>query len=212
MDMYWEDPFAYAHGYAPYLDAPMAASFMALIDGAQAEAFAAAPPSPAESLDLLCPPVKVRPKKEDQATTFGKTRLCKFFMSGGCREGAACTFAHGQQEMRPSPDLFRSELCYGMQKRGRCTYGAKCKFAHSVAELYTKGPRPEEAEEGQALAAPPADEKMRVDAWQAAPSGRAARIDISAALNRGSKPVSSSGDGATRTTRWHRGRSSCRHL
>mmetsp|Transcript_54278 Transcript_54278/g.129358 ORF Transcript_54278/g.129358 Transcript_54278/m.129358 type:complete len:295 (+) Transcript_54278:53-937(+) len=34
-----------------------------------------------------------------------KTKMCKFHLVGQCCKGAACTYAHSQEELRPVPDL-----------------------------------------------------------------------------------------------------------
>jgi len=64
-----------------------------------------------------------------------KTKLCKFYDSGRCKLGLACTFAHGRHQLRPQPRLFRTQLCSGFVAAGGCRYGEECRFAHSLEEV-----------------------------------------------------------------------------
>jgi len=66
---------------------------------------------------------------------FDKTRLCKFYVKGKCKRGQACTFAHGDVEVQPQPDFFRTQLCAGFVRSGMCELGSGCKYAHSAQEL-----------------------------------------------------------------------------
>lgn len=71
-----------------------------------------------------------------------KTRLCAFYEHGACQRGKACTFAHGEAELRSAPDLSLTRLCSKMVTYGRCDRGAECKFAHSEFEIReTQHPR-----------------------------------------------------------------------
>ena len=65
---------------------------------------------------------------------FRKTALCVFFEGGHCEKGRDCDFAHGEQEMRKSPDLAKTSLC---QKwvHGKCPHEDRCLFAHGKREL-----------------------------------------------------------------------------
>jgi len=64
-----------------------------------------------------------------------KTKLCKFFLKGQCRRGSTCTFAHGRRQLRPQPDLFRTQLCIDFVNGGSCSFGASCRYAHNSEEL-----------------------------------------------------------------------------
>mmetsp|Transcript_35063 Transcript_35063/g.99748 ORF Transcript_35063/g.99748 Transcript_35063/m.99748 type:complete len:216 (+) Transcript_35063:109-756(+) len=64
-----------------------------------------------------------------------KTRLCRFYSRGKCTQGQACAFAHGRRELRPQPNLFRTQVCLDFSKTGACSFGASCRFAHSLVEL-----------------------------------------------------------------------------
>lgn len=65
---------------------------------------------------------------------FQKTLACKYFPKGLCKKGADCTYAHSQDEIKPRPILYRTELCHGFMKTGSCMY-KNCKYAHSLAEI-----------------------------------------------------------------------------
>lgn len=71
----------------------------------------------------------------EETRALEKTRLCDFFLRGGCRRGAACSFAHGCEQLRPQPDLFRTQLCAGFATKGECAFGDRCRFAHSADEV-----------------------------------------------------------------------------
>ena len=71
-----------------------------------------------------------------------KTKLCdaflaskifqiksKPFKAGNCSRGEQCTFAHGESELRSTPDLFKTAICH-LWSQGRCVAGDHCRFAH----------------------------------------------------------------------------------
>lgn len=65
---------------------------------------------------------------------FIKTKPCRFFAIGQCRRGEECAFAHGL-DLRSSPDLWKSSLCFRFS-RGRCGLAAEdCRFAHGSEDL-----------------------------------------------------------------------------
>eukprot|EP00930_Biecheleria_cincta_P082484 TRINITY_DN7220_c0_g1_i1.p1 TRINITY_DN7220_c0_g1~~TRINITY_DN7220_c0_g1_i1.p1 ORF type:complete len:246 (+),score=34.51 TRINITY_DN7220_c0_g1_i1:47-784(+) len=66
---------------------------------------------------------------------FKATRLCQFFLEGRCAKGSQCTFAHGREQMRKQPYLYRTALCKEFSQTGQCTNGNTCTFAHSEGEL-----------------------------------------------------------------------------
>mmetsp|Transcript_86815 Transcript_86815/g.156365 ORF Transcript_86815/g.156365 Transcript_86815/m.156365 type:complete len:337 (-) Transcript_86815:98-1108(-) len=74
-------------------------------------------------------------EQADRAVTHSKTRYCKFFREGKCMRGDRCTFAHGNDDIRPEPNLFRTSLCFDFIRSGVCRVGINCKFAHSAGEL-----------------------------------------------------------------------------
>lgn len=63
-----------------------------------------------------------------------KTRLCTFNQVGLCNRGSDCTFAHGKDELRPVPDLFKTKLCPAVMRRERCQ-DPMCTYAHDKTEL-----------------------------------------------------------------------------
>jgi len=68
-------------------------------------------------------------------SAFEKTRLCKFFASGKCLRGPACSFAHSSTELAAQPNFRKSKLCADFAKLGICSNGADCNFAHGNGEL-----------------------------------------------------------------------------
>jgi len=63
-----------------------------------------------------------------------KTRLCSFFEAGSCRAGPLCSYAHGEGDLRPSPDFERTSVCPAMLRDGRCSKPG-CRYAHSSNDL-----------------------------------------------------------------------------
>lgn len=48
--------------------------------------------------------------------------------------GNLCSFAHGEQELRSTPDFFKTSLCNAYLK-GSCKMGDKCRYAHGQDDL-----------------------------------------------------------------------------
>mmetsp|Transcript_110963 Transcript_110963/g.309008 ORF Transcript_110963/g.309008 Transcript_110963/m.309008 type:complete len:456 (-) Transcript_110963:321-1688(-) len=75
-----------------------------------------------------------------------KTRLCKAFVNGNCKE-RNCSFAHSEEELRSTDLFYKKSLCMWYEK-GRCRNGDQCRFAHGTAELRSRpvqpGPQPGE--------------------------------------------------------------------
>eukprot|EP00928_Gymnodinium_smaydae_P004180 TRINITY_DN11451_c0_g1_i2.p1 TRINITY_DN11451_c0_g1~~TRINITY_DN11451_c0_g1_i2.p1 ORF type:complete len:363 (-),score=72.72 TRINITY_DN11451_c0_g1_i2:76-1005(-) len=61
---------------------------------------------------------------------------------GCCTRGKACAFAHGNTNVQPLPDFFRTRLCPEFMETGTCRVGDECAFAHGKHELRVRGPRP----------------------------------------------------------------------
>lgn len=76
-----------------------------------------------------------------------KTKICKFFMNGGqCNKGNDCTYAHGKEEMKFTPNNNnynnhyngggnqrfnnnQKKVCFKFQN-GNCNFGENCYYAH----------------------------------------------------------------------------------
>lgn len=82
----------------------------------------------------LSPPDVDEVHRSTGASIFTKTKLCKFNVLGVCNKGEDCHFAHGIQELHPTPDLFRTKLCKRLIDTGRCEDHA-CQFAHTKEQL-----------------------------------------------------------------------------
>lgn len=63
-----------------------------------------------------------------------KTRLCSYHALGGCNRGASCVFAHGDGELRATPNFAKTSICPDLLKNGICSR-AECCYAHSREEL-----------------------------------------------------------------------------
>lgn len=66
---------------------------------------------------------------------FDKTRICKFYLKRRCTRGSMCTFAHGTEDVKTMPDLYKTQICYAFNRAGGCKEGSSCTFAHSHLEL-----------------------------------------------------------------------------
>jgi len=67
-------------------------------------------------------------------TPLYKTRLCNFFPSGKCRDGLLCSYAHGEEELRLSPDFEQTSVCPILIKEGTCKR-PDCRYAHTSTDL-----------------------------------------------------------------------------
>mmetsp|Transcript_42984 Transcript_42984/g.68094 ORF Transcript_42984/g.68094 Transcript_42984/m.68094 type:complete len:182 (+) Transcript_42984:101-646(+) len=77
---------------------------------------------------------------------FQRTQLCAFWARGNCKRGAACAFAHGEEQLRESPNLSKTKICKSFQ-RGECMSGDGCTFAHRREDLRIL--RPKKVNEGK---------------------------------------------------------------
>jgi len=73
------------------------------------------------------------PMELQGAPDLRKTRLCKSFYTGGCKD-SKCTYAHGEQELRSTDMFYKRTLCSWFGK-GCCRNGSRCHFAHGLADL-----------------------------------------------------------------------------
>ena len=48
--------------------------------------------------------------------------------------GARCSYAHGDVELRFTPEFYKTSSCTAWQK-GQCNMGDKCRYAHGEVEL-----------------------------------------------------------------------------
>jgi len=55
--------------------------------------------------------------------------MCDLFQKGMCSKGEMCMFAHGEHELRSTPDLFKTSLCFNYNQ-GKCMLGEMCRYAH----------------------------------------------------------------------------------
>ena len=63
-----------------------------------------------------------------------KTEICKNWLSGSCKFGTLCIFAHGNQEIKVNLP-HRTKECNKFKKHYWCPYGEKCQFKHTQAEI-----------------------------------------------------------------------------
>ncbi|CEM16678.1 unnamed protein product [Vitrella brassicaformis CCMP3155] len=64
------------------------------------------------------------------------TALCKYWtLRHRCPHGDDCSFAHGEDELRPLTRLIKVRLCPSFMETGECSMGRRCWFAHGEQEL-----------------------------------------------------------------------------
>jgi len=63
-----------------------------------------------------------------------KTKMCKFYTENRCTRGDSCQFAHGEQELKPLPDLRYTKVCPLLISTGECNH-PDCKYAHGKIDL-----------------------------------------------------------------------------
>lgn len=63
-----------------------------------------------------------------------KTEICKFWqLTGTCEYSDACSFAHGNQELKSKIDLpknYKTKQCKRFHRDLYCPYGSRCQFLH----------------------------------------------------------------------------------
>ena len=59
-----------------------------------------------------------------------KTKVCRHFLSGRCKYGQQCTFAHNSNELCSRPDFRRTKLC----SKSDCK-DPSCQYAHASNEV-----------------------------------------------------------------------------
>ncbi|KAG1674403.1 hypothetical protein FOA52_012930 [Chlamydomonas sp. UWO 241] len=84
------------------------------------------------------------PMTAGQDTSSGnfKTVICNNWKAGACRFGTNCRFAHGGEELNPTPprgmvkpELCKTQMCKWWLSDGTCAHGDQCRFAHGDHEL-----------------------------------------------------------------------------
>jgi len=50
--------------------------------------------------------------------------------------GSRCSYAHGDRELRFTPEFYKTSLCTAFQK-GLCNLGEKCRYAHGDVDIRT---------------------------------------------------------------------------
>jgi len=67
-----------------------------------------------------------------------KTEMCRTFtVTGDCRYGDKCQFAHGIGELRPVArhPKHKTERCRTFWTEGHCQYSSRCRFLHDEPSL-----------------------------------------------------------------------------
>ena len=59
-----------------------------------------------------------------------KTKVCRHFLSGRCKYGQGCTFAHNAVELHTRPDFRRTKVCSKSDCRD-----PNCQYAHNSQEV-----------------------------------------------------------------------------
>eukprot|EP00928_Gymnodinium_smaydae_P065140 TRINITY_DN48320_c0_g1_i1.p1 TRINITY_DN48320_c0_g1~~TRINITY_DN48320_c0_g1_i1.p1 ORF type:complete len:305 (-),score=6.00 TRINITY_DN48320_c0_g1_i1:151-969(-) len=66
---------------------------------------------------------------------YRKTQLCTFWARNACQRGDDCYFAHGESDLKPAPNFWKTKMCQNYSSFGVCELGNECTYAHDVAEL-----------------------------------------------------------------------------
>eukprot|EP00933_Yihiella_yeosuensis_P081171 TRINITY_DN94726_c0_g1_i1.p1 TRINITY_DN94726_c0_g1~~TRINITY_DN94726_c0_g1_i1.p1 ORF type:complete len:353 (+),score=63.85 TRINITY_DN94726_c0_g1_i1:35-1093(+) len=74
----------------------------------------------------------IQPRNIPQS--FKRTKMCTFHMAGNCARGDLCDFAHGDDDVKPLPNLWKTKLCKSFMRTGSCPNLDECTYAHSHAE------------------------------------------------------------------------------
>lgn len=92
--------------------------------------------SPARAGGSLSSNASTASGEEDRGVLFTqlrKTRMCKFHLAGGCRDGTSCKFAHAKEELHNAPNLTKTKLCQAFLAGG-CDNPA-CSYAHGKDDI-----------------------------------------------------------------------------
>jgi hypothetical protein len=73
-----------------------------------------------------------------------RTELCKYYeMTGKCKYGAKCAYAHGIENLRTkvtNTTAYRTKKCKQFFENGYCPYGSRCQFAHQIKDNIMNNP------------------------------------------------------------------------
>ena len=73
-----------------------------------------------------------------------KTELCKFYeMTGKCKYGENCAYAHGIENLRSkvtNTRAYRTKKCIQFFESGYCPYGSRCQFQHQLKNNIINNP------------------------------------------------------------------------
>ncbi|CAE7257306.1 zfs1 [Symbiodinium natans] len=116
---------------------------------------------------------------------FKRTQLCSFWVRGACKRGAACAFAHGESQLRETPDLSKTKICKNFQT-GTCQLGELCSFAHCRDEL--RSLRPKRAS-SSVLVEVPRSTKVREGSEEVRQGGASSSSDQNAQEMKADAPV-----------------------
>jgi butyrate response factor 1 len=68
--------------------------------------------------------------------TFSFLQICRNFeLTGKCKFGDNCSFAHGDNELlkkKHVPSKYKTKLCNQYHTHMYCPYGLRCQFVHSL--------------------------------------------------------------------------------
>jgi hypothetical protein len=82
-------------------------------------------------------------KASDFKTKY-KTELCKFYeMTGKCKYGENCAYAHGIENLRSkvtNTTAYRTKKCIQFFENGYCPYGNRCQFRHELKNNIINNP------------------------------------------------------------------------
>lgn len=77
-------------------------------------------------------------KEKEKKTSLYKTELCRSFeVTGHCKYGNKCQFAHSDAELRgvDRHPKYKTELCKTFWEKGVCPYGKRCCFVHTSKDI-----------------------------------------------------------------------------
>lgn len=92
-------------------------------------------------MDEIREPPNLRKTKMCQLYNLGSPLqlrvISRFYLKclGRCHLGGNCPFAHGEVELRSTPNLFKTSLCTVFSKTNSCPHGEKCRYAHGEHDI-----------------------------------------------------------------------------